>query len=436
MTDEISLLDKVKAESIDYSGYYLTRNPFPETGKAPPHPSFCAGRNDVLNKIYDFIVDVYNQEGVSGLVILGVYGGGKTHVLRYVKDKINNELKDAPSGGAIAVYIERPQTGVLHIYSEFMSGLGMDFYMNLLWKIIYFALEKDINEKKITIEQLKPKRISIEKWMSNNESISIHDVFQNLQSLRECIADRKISKEHVRSLFEKYLSTYISDKDMVKCSVCLLIEDDLNILNECWRFLCGNRISKEKQTKLRLSKANINTNDINKSIFRSLINVFRACGFKAVFVLLDEVEAFASLGPQTRFRVLDEFRSFFDSILSNFGIILACIHRDWRQIINTLPALRDRIKHVVELGYMGPDEAVELVRAYLLSARSEKISDPLHPFTKEAILEIRRLKKGIVRHIVESCYVLLKEGARQKFPPITRQFVSRYIKAAEVPSLA
>lgn len=437
MNEENSLIDRIRAKAVDYSGYYLTRNPFPETGKAPQHPSFCAGRKRVLDRIYDFIADVYSHESISGMVLLGIYGGGKTHILRYVRDKINNELKDISSGGAIAVYIEKPQTGVLHIYSEFMNGIEVDFYTRLVWKVVSSLLKEEIKNNKIAFEQLRTKRPSIQKWIPTKEELSISDIFESLDSVRENIANRNIGKREVESLFQRYLLPYISDKDVLKCSVKLLVEDDLLLLDESWKFICGSRMSRNAQNTLGLSKPVISTRDINKSIFRSIIDICRACGYKAVFLLLDEVEALASLGPQTRFSVLDEFRSFFDSIPSNFGIILTCIARDWHRIVSTLPALRDRIKHVVELGYMEPDEASELVQAYLANARTTKeVPDPLYPFRKDAIFELCKLKNGIVRYIVESCHILLTKGIKQGFPSITRDFVLKYIKPTEVTTLA
>lgn len=433
MSEETNLIDKIRAKTVDYSGYYLSRNPFPETGKAPQHPSFCAGRKKILDKIYDFIADVYSHESFSGLVILGTYGGGKTHVLRYVRDKINHELKDIQSGGAIAVYVEKPQTGVPHIYSEFMKGIEVDFYTHLLWKVVSSSIKKDVKENKITLKQLQPQRPSIEKWMPAEEDLSVSDVFRDLESLREHISDRNVGKREVEHLFRDYLLPYFSDRDILRCSVKLLIEDDLHLLDESWKFICGSKVSKDTQKTLDLSKPVLSVRDINKSIFRSIIDVCKACGYKAVFLMLDEVEAIASLGPQTRFSLLDELRSFLDSIPSNFGIILACIPRDWQQIVSALPALKDRIKHVMELGYMGPEEASELVKAYLVNARTtDEVPNPLYPFTREAISEICRLKGGVVRHIVESYYVVLEEGIKQEFPQITRNFVLQFIKPAEV----
>lgn len=427
MNSETNLRDKIKAEAVDYRGYHLSRNPFPETGKAPVHPPFCAGRTKDLEKIYDFIADVYNQESVSGLVVLGFYGGGKTHVLRYVTDKINNELGDIQTEGAVAVYVEKPQTGVLHIYSEFMNAIGNDRYTEFVWKAISPFLEKDIRERKITTESLAPTTKSLESY-ATRETISLSSTFANANTLREHISRGYVSKKHVKAILERYLANYGSAKDVIACSIELLLADDLPTLNECWKFLTGNRVSKDFQTSMGLSKANLDVLDINKSVFRSILGICKAYGFKAVFLCLDEVEAFASLGPQTRFNALDEFRGFFDSIPSSFGIILACVPRDWSQIVNTLPALKDRVKHVVELEYMEPEEAVELVKAYLLTAREQPEKDALYPFSKETVGQICKLKGGIVRYIVESCHVLLREGAKQNSTPINRTFVLKYVK--------
>lgn len=429
MSDEIRLIDKIRAETVVYSGYSLSCNPFPDMGKAPQHPSFCAGRRDALNKTYDFVADIYNHESVSGLVILGTIGGGKTHILRYVRDKINSELKDAPSGSALAIYVENPQTGVLHIYSEFMGEIGASLYTNVLWKIVSSQLSKKINENELKVEQLRPEPKRIEKWLQKEYTLTdVSDITKNLEFLREQIASKNLSKDKLESHFLKHLTPYILDKDFLTCSVKLLLEDDLSLLNSSWEFICGLRVSKDTQKTLGLLKAALNSRDITKSIFKSVIDIFKEADYRVIFLLLDEVETFASFGPQTRFRILDEFRGFFDAFPSSFGLILACTPRDWHQIVSTYPALGDRIKHVVELGYMGPKESFELVQAYIRSARTGMISDLTFPFSKDAIFEICRLKGGVVRYIVEACHTLLKEGAKQNFPPITKSFVSRHIK--------
>lgn len=429
MSDEIRLIDKIRAEAVVYDGYSLSCNPFPEMGKAPQHPSFCAGRRDVLNRTYDFIADIYNHESVSGLVILGTFGGGKTHILRYVRDKINSELKDAPSGSALAIYVENPQTGVHHIYSEFMGEIGASLYTDALWKIVSSTLSQQINEKKLTMEQLRPEPKRIEKWLRREYTLTdLSEITKNLEFLREQIANGNLSKDKLETQFFENLAPYIPDKDFLKCSVKLLMEDDLSLLNASWKFICGLRVNKETQKKLGLLKNTLNSRDITKSIFKSVIDIFKEAGYRVIFLLLDEIETFASFGPQTRFRILDEFRGFFDAFSSSFGLILACTPRDWHQIVSTYPALGDRIKHVVELGYMGPKETFELVQAYIRSARTTEISDPTYPFTKDAIFEVCRLKRGVVRYIVEACHTLLKEGAKQNFPSITKSFVSKHIK--------
>jgi hypothetical protein len=432
VSDEIRLIDKIRAETIAYGGYSLSNNPFPETGKAPQHPNFCAGRGVPLNRIYDFVADVYNHESISGLVVLGTIGGGKTHILRYVRDKINDELKDAPSGKALAIYVENPQTGVLHIYSEFMSGIETALLTSVLWKVVSAALYKEIREKKLASDQLGPEPGTIQKWLGGELTASgLLNVTENLETLRDQIARGNLSCDKLANLFIKYLEPHISDKDFVKCSVKLLLEDDVFLLNESWNFICGLRIGKDAQKTLGLLKSSLDPRDINRSIFKSVTDIFKEAGYRVIFLLLDEVETFATFGPQTRFAILDEFRSFFDALPSNFGLILACAPRAWQQIISTYPALRDRIKHVVELGYMKPEETLELVKAYISRARTKEIPDPIYPFTKDSIFEISRLRRGIVRYTVEACHTLLKEGARKSFPPINKKFVTTYIKPLE-----
>jgi len=432
MSDEIKLIDKIKAEILTYKGYSLSYNPFPEMGKAPQHPPFCAGRNVALNKIYDFIADVYTHESVSGLVVLGTIGGGKTHILRYVRDKINNELRDAPSGAALAVYIENPQTGVLHIYSEFMKGVDTTLYTEVLWKVVSLSLSKQISKNELTLEELKPEPGRIEKWLEKEYApTDLSDLTKNLELLREQIANGNLSKKKIENKFLEYLGPHILEKDVLICSIKLLLEDDLSLLNESWKFICGLRLNKDIQKILGLLKPALEARDITKSVFKSMINIFKEAGYRVVFLLLDEVETFASFGPHTRFAILDEFRGLFDSFASNFGLILACAPRDWQQIVSTYPALRDRIKHVAELGYMQPEEAIDLVAAYLSSARIGEISDTIYPFSKDAIFEICRLKRGVVRYIVEACHTLLREGAKQNFETITKRFVSKHIKPAE-----
>jgi Cdc6-like AAA superfamily ATPase len=432
MTNDIRLIDKIRAETTAYGGYSLNNNPFPETGRAPQHPNFCAGRSVALNKIYEFVADVYNHESISGLVVLGTIGGGKTHILRYVRDAINGELENAPSGKALAIYVENPQTGVLHIYSEFMNEIEPSLLTNVLWKVVSVIISREIGEGKLTFDQVRPEPGTMQKWFGSEQTAKeLLNVTGNLESLRDQIARGNLSRDRLENLFIKYLEPHISDKDFLRCSVKLLLEDNVGLLNESWNFICGSRVSKDVQKTLGLLKSSLDPRDVNRSIFKSVTSIFREAGYRVVFLLLDEVETFATFGSQTRFAILDEFRSFFDALPSNFGIILACAPRAWQQIISTYPALRDRIKHVVELGYLKPEETLELIRAYLASARTKEIPDNIYPFSKDAIFEISRLKRGVVRYIVEACHVLLKEGAKKEFPPITKRFVTTHIRPIE-----
>ena len=77
---------------LDYGRYGLSCNPFPYAGIPREEPVFCANREKELYTIAEVINFSFGRSS-SHLALIGSYGNGKTHILRYVKGQVNNQLK-------------------------------------------------------------------------------------------------------------------------------------------------------------------------------------------------------------------------------------------------------------------------------------------------------------------------------------------------------
>jgi len=107
----------------DYSRYNLKSNPFPYTPVPNDDPEIFIGQDHVLDRLTEIISTCYTSGSSGHAVIIGPYGSGKSHAMKYLRKIIRvhnlenrNEL--------FVCYISSLGQSFLNIYQEFMEQLG------------------------------------------------------------------------------------------------------------------------------------------------------------------------------------------------------------------------------------------------------------------------------------------------------------------------
>ncbi len=124
--------------SVGYERYGLRKNPFPHHGSFPVgdpdegrYSSILVGRDELKRELDRRLVSLREGEGSAVLLLVGRYGMGKTHALKYLEHAARRRYD-----GVIPVYVKGLKSAsMLGLLSEVVksldSQLGRDFLRDL-----------------------------------------------------------------------------------------------------------------------------------------------------------------------------------------------------------------------------------------------------------------------------------------------------------------
>ena len=115
----------ITLEMRNYSKYLLSKNPFPYTPIPGREPEIFVNQETAISRLIDTVATTYRTGHSSHAVLIGPYGSGKSHALKYIQKMIKETSREKPQNEAIACYIPSPGSGFLHIYREFMERVGL-----------------------------------------------------------------------------------------------------------------------------------------------------------------------------------------------------------------------------------------------------------------------------------------------------------------------
>jgi hypothetical protein len=104
-----------------YQKYFLAENPFPIVPIPEEQPEIFGANQNVLDRIIWQLNKVAKTNRPVHIVLIGPYGSGKTHLLRYLALQINGNIKSG-----LAAYVPHPGPDFISIYRRFIDNLGYD----------------------------------------------------------------------------------------------------------------------------------------------------------------------------------------------------------------------------------------------------------------------------------------------------------------------
>ena len=125
-----------------YETYFLRENPFPIVPIPEEKPRIFSIHEEVYRKILWQLYKVARTGRPIHVVVVGPYGSGKTHLLRYLTSYINSHVREG-----FAAYVPHPGPDFISIYRHFVGSLG---YERL--KALSYSLEKDELRKAIVYQ--------------------------------------------------------------------------------------------------------------------------------------------------------------------------------------------------------------------------------------------------------------------------------------------
>lgn len=402
-------LKKEKAE-VDYSSLGLKFNPFPLAGL----PRFILPTLDleVDEKIKHFIRSTYRKDEYGGLTILGEYGMGKTHLLKYIQTIINELTKLAQENKidflAVTCFIDRPEDTPQRVVHKIIEDIGLDKIRKYIWKIVInkLGVENHFYEKYRPRQLLLKPRI--EEWHELFKEPVKSNYLEFLRRFRELGGNFKKLQEDIREIIK---SEIVDDSALADRYLSLIVFTEEKEADISWDILAGY-----------ISKRHIQRKEI--IFLNSIVEILRKVGFKHLYVFVDEFEDIGKLSAAKKTNYLLTLITLINRE-RRWSVIVSLPRDVLEEEIKSEPPLYDRLTtEIIELKPLDIRKGKELIVSYLNMAREKDIKS-LSPFSKESIKRMIEISEGNYRSFLLLAYNSIEIALKERKPQIDKEIVER-----------
>lgn len=375
---------------------------------------FSVGLDPYLDVILEEYIGDFIQDGGSAFkLVVGIYGGGKTHFLYSVRD------------------IAWAETFAVSYVSLKSGGESPFDKLHLVYKSIINGLIPPVDDENTQIASTKGIENFLRYWYRRrlenyrNRGISMDDV---AEAIRE-----DIDNVAAADIFS------ISFRNAIVEALKAIQGNDENAFSEIAQWLKGELTSTTRELKGLGITQKINRESAFGMI-RSLAQVVRALEYNGLVILLDEAEQIPSMGRRAKDQLLNNLREFIDECgTSNFAGIMVFYAVPDRGFLDgktqVYEALRQRLATVfnqfnptgvvVELEDAVNDEPIvfltevgsKVINVYNVAFKQKLNADELNPWLTELADSVHQERFGdegykrlFVRRLVSGLNIIHRKG--------------------------
>ena len=407
------ILEDLKRKQVktDYSFLGLKFNPFPLAGL--PRYIMPPLDPEIDEKVKHFITSTYKEDEYGGLTIIGEYGMGKTHLLKYIQSLIDEltvlARKKKIDFSAITCFIDRPEDTPQRVVHKIIEDIGLDKIRKYVWKIVIdkLAIDKaDFYEKYKPRYSLFPQ--SKEKWDELFKEPIKSNYLEFLKRFKELGGDFKKLQETVRDIIKKEI---VDDSALADRYLNLIIFADEKEADISWDILAGY-----------ISKRDIQRKEI--IFLNSIVEILRKVGFKHLYVFVDEFEDIGKLSAAKKTNYLLTLVTLINRE-RRWSVIVSLTRDVLEEEIKSEPPLYDRLTtEIIELKPLDRRKGKKLILRYLNMAR-EKDTESISPFTDESIKRMIEISEGNYRSFLLLAYNSIEIALKQRIPRISKEVVEK-----------
>jgi len=369
MKIENTVLD-LKSTTKKYEKYALRSNPFPYVGVPDDNLPLYTNRKREIKTVEEVIKASLNGTS-SHIIILGSYGNGKTHTMKYIKKQLEIQVQNA-----LAIYLPTPGDRILHLYSSLMFEFGFDRLEKLVWQFLEFATGEE--------------------------------------NLRKKVNDGEVLLPEILEIGKRRLQNEVKYTDFATAFLKLTLEECKFV---AWKYLCGEPILFEHRRDLDVVMA-IDNDDKALRAFMSFKRILSLLGNKLMCILIDEFESIEYLNMLPKQKILNSIRHLIDLNPQGLCLIIGCAPDVWVDIIKEYHAFSERIFRQITLRALSKEDLRNFIVSYLDYFRisGSNPSTDIYPFTEDAISEIQKVAEGNIRRMLMICNQAIDIGADSGFP--------------------
>lgn len=376
---------------IDYSPFLLDNNPFPTVEIPGAVRMTTADRVQVLEHFKRSLSTTVFEGLSSTTILVGEYGSGKSHLLKYFQSVVNTELLHSKNK-VLGIYVKSVGRNFRDLYLYFIDNIGMELLKDIAEKVLkdYFLSIGDEKLRKIVFdEKLKEGYEDITKAPVKNILIGsqFYDIF----------------RETAKTVPKLKKFSTIS-------AILHLCHPDYTSL--AWRWLIGENLSNDERKVIRVEE-NIDDYLTAETVVNDMMTIFVNSGIKTIVLLVDEFENFTLMPRNLRDKFMDGLRHFIDDNPQGILLVFTTTPFAWTELSKVTSALiRRLVGNEYELKFFNRQETEELIIRYLDLFRIKDASLPeivkefstnkqIFPFTEQAIDKIQEKSDGLVSSIIK-----------------------------------
>jgi len=413
-----------------YAVYGLTRNPFPLGGNFPEgylEYTYLGDRQQ--EQIEDFLFSTFHRGEFNGLLILGEYGTGKSHLLNYIHETVNTDSMGILGGRALAFIIENPSVAPEDILLSLLRKIKLGTLQDLIFLPIKRKLREQYGDNVIPFleefttftRQMKLTEGALENqtwqppWYSDL-------FFTGYREFRQKLHNQNIqlkSQEIRRFAHEVLMAEVIDNLIIVESLVGLVFGEESRDARSWESFLLSSLVGKRGQV-------------VGVEFYLgAFLRLFEIMGIHHIYLLVDELEDLRTqrLSKKAATEYLATLRRMIQHNYKMFSFALASTRDAWNELKLYYPAIEDRFPITVDL-VRGPEQVKPVVAKYLKEARDGKHPEdnPWFPFSEAAVDRLIEIRGYILRHVITECRRLIDIGIREGVtPPLTLKFVEENV---------
>jgi hypothetical protein len=454
-TEDIFGLGQVGTETADVEAesawlrehLRLPHNPFPPSGISPAAPDAPPLKDEqgreIAPRIGEFIKSAYrDRDFARGLVIIGSYGTGKSHLLRLMHHQINERLGSGDEK-ALSIYVDRPRLEAQDLNRAILKSLGEDTVRKMLWYCIRSQMALDINTQSEGLKNLQRELrgpIFAQDAQHSNDRVP-DPAFRtdNLGDYREFLAafdaqgwTRQQLHNYFVGLYQRSLDP-LSPLEVIDAFVALLLAQDQRA-RETWESL----LALGKKRKVPLMGA--------PEFLEDLLKMARANGYPYAFLLIDEFEEVPAgylLTKRQKADYMYTLMEMLNRVQAGLALVLAITSEAWGRLTSEAPPLSDRLPTVIRLGGLDIESLGRLYTFYLQRAREDariEAPEPLFPLSEALLSRVAEgLPEPTPRDALQFAYQLVSHCATNRVEALSVKVVDealanfRAMKAGDSP---
>lgn len=409
-TDIKKLIEELKKEEIiekDYSSLGLKFNPFPMAG-LPRYP-LPPLDDEVSEKISLFIRSTYTREEYGGLAIVGDFGMGKTHLMKYIQFLIDELTRHKEIDfTAVTCFIDRPEDTPQKVIHKVVEEIGLDNIRKYIWKILIDKFEED----KAFYEKFRSKGTlllqSKEEWDNLFEEPVKSNYLEFLKRFRDVGGNFKKLQEHARDIIKEEI---VRDSALADRYLNLILFAEEKEADVSWDILAGYISKKDVQRKEIM-------------FLRSIVEILRRVGFKQLYVFIDEFEDIVLLKGAR----LTNYLLTLNTLINRerkWAVTVSLTGNTLKIIKDESPPLYDRLtSYEVILRPLSEENSKKLLINYLNLAR-EREEYSFSPFSEESIKEMFRISRGNYRSFILLAHNAIEVALRENKELIDKVIIER-----------